>query len=114
MKNIFQIGVKLHWIKNLYLRYKNGAGCCDIHNLDYFLAKRILPPLKAFRNRDIGEYPSCLNNVEEWKEILDKMIFSFDSIVREYYSSSMEEQTKDNKVKEGLELFAKYFQSLWR
>ena len=46
----------------------------------------------------------------EWKRILRKMKYSFDSL-----SSFTGYRTEDDqaKIQEGLELFVKYFQYLW-
>ncbi len=99
-----------HPLKNLYLRYKNGAGCCDVWSLDYYLAKKILPALKEFKKRNYS-YPSNLKT-EEWDEVLDKMIWSFDSYNNKDFKLEFDEDW-NKKRQEGFELFGKYFTSLW-
>lgn len=112
---ILKSGGKLHWIKNLYQRYKYCAGCCDIFSLDYYLAKKILPTLKRFRE-EVGSYPCEFNSIEEWYAILDKMIWSFEFIVN---GEDIPEWTVEKDLEygkrsqEGLELFGKYFRNLW-
>lgn len=112
--NIFNSGGKLHWIKNYYLRLKRGGGCCDVFNLDYYLARKILKPLKAFRGSlevSGGGYPVETKSMEEWLGILDKMIFSFQNEVDG--NDNLGDTEKYQKVQEGFELFGKYYQNLW-
>jgi len=119
MKKIISPGSKLHWIRNLYLRYKNGGGCCDIYSLDYYLAKRIIKPLKAYRKATLIGCPGNLNSLKEWNMILDEMIWAFEFIVNneltvmpdgseEYYN-----RIDHEKMQKGLELFGTYFRNLW-
>jgi hypothetical protein len=103
---ILKSGGKLHFIKNRYLRWKEGAGCCDTYSLYYFLAPKISKGLKAFKKR-AGSYPMGITE-NEWDSILDEMIFAFD------YCSGEEETTEgDERSQKGLELFGKYFRGLW-
>lgn len=116
MKNIFSSGSKLHWMKNLYLRFKYGAGCCDVYGLDYFLAKRIIHPLKEFRRHDTVSYPPDLT-VEKWEAIIDEMIWAFDYFINEadnFTDYSPKQMTQNYKRQQkGFELFGKYFTHLW-
>lgn len=78
-------------------------------NLDVTIAKFIVPRLEYFIEHHHG-YPCDLTE-EEWIIILNKMINSF-NIISESRGSLIYE-TYDSEVQEGLELFAKYFRSLW-
>lgn len=52
--------------------------------------------------------------LEEWNEILDKMIFAFAEIIHD--DAMFEEDygaATDIKIQEGLDLFAKHFRNLW-
>ena len=73
------------------------------------LAEFILPRLEEFK-RCTGCYPPSFKSLEEWFEIIDKMIFAFDHI-----SKDTEEDTTEiwEKVKEGLDLFRQYFFHFW-
>jgi hypothetical protein len=108
-----------HPIKNLYLRYRYGAGCCDIFNTDFYLATKILPVLKQFRKRVLSR-PLDIDSIEDWETILDKMIFSFESIVNEDdFAIFGEKEITDRELfykkrQEGLELFGKHFSDLWK
>ena len=44
--------------------------------------------------------------MDGWHEILDKMIYSFDEILKD-------DSTDQDKIQEGLELFVKYYMNLW-
>lgn len=54
----------------------------DIVNLDYAVAKFVLPRLKAYKKASQG-HPSTLT-WEEWLAILDKMIWAFEYIGDEH------------------------------
>lgn len=53
--------------------------CKDFINLDETIARFILPRLKFFRKKTCS-YPRGLT-FEEWKDILNKMILSFELIL---------------------------------
>jgi len=103
-------------LKGLYRRIKwwaqamvgGGWSDRDLMSFDGHLAKVILPRLKRFKEVTIG-HPSDLTE-EQWDNILDKMISSF-----EFHSKEdrfiVRADWKD--YNEGLELFAKYYTSLW-
>lgn len=102
-------------LKNLYYKYKHrikyGFFDEETWNLDYTMAKFILPRLKRFREV-VKRYPPELKSLDEWQKTLDKMIWSFESIVNEYDNVVLDlEQNK--KQQEGLDLFSKYFTALW-
>ncbi len=106
--NPFRSGGKLHFIKNLYLRYRYGAGCCDVFNADYYLAKKILPVLKQFKKRNYG-YPMNLTS-EEWDKILEEMIWSFQYLV----DGEKDESPKNwKRAERGYKLFGKWYRNLW-
>lgn len=80
----------------------------DTWNLDYYIAKFILPRLKLFKKVVMG-FPCDLKSINEWYDILDKMIAAFMIL------STDEINTQDEQkiVNEGLDLFRKYYQDLW-
>ena len=82
----------------------------ELYNLDITIAKFILPRLKEFKNNLFGiPYPLTK---EEYNDILDKMVWSFDIISRGDHII-MDDNENDKRVQEGLDLFAKYFRNLW-
>ena len=79
----------------------------DLWNLDYTIAKFIYPRLKAFKEI-INTHPSDMS-FEEWKNTLDKMILAFELLCLDKWCDDEEQ----NKINEGLKLFAEYYQHLW-
>lgn len=58
-------------------------------NLDNTFARFIVPRLKRFRELvaspdTVYGYPGTLNNMEEWLEILDKIIWAFEQYDKDY------------------------------
>ena len=89
----------------------------ELWKLDYTLARYIYPRLVAFKNMERIGYPTCFETPEEWEEILDKMIWSFEKIAKDNWIldySNMDNVLKEReKFDEGLMLFGKYFANLW-
>lgn len=118
MKELFSSGGKLHWMKNLYWRYKYGAGCCDTFGLCHFLAPRILRPLKRFKKHleRGGGYPADIT-WEEWHKEINEMIWAFEYLVDgEDFSEpyNFEKDKADGeRMQKGFELFGKRFRDLW-
>lgn len=110
-------------------------------SLDVNLAKYIITRLKKFKKLNNG-YPGIgeMNTPEKWDEALDKMIQAFEYVIDldEYWiddpkydytdimfgkNKEFYEKIKENKITEdirrlaaideGLQLFAKYYMSLW-
>ena len=84
----------------------------SLWNLDITIAKFILPRLKAFKEKAKG-YPAKLSGIEQWREILDKMIFAFDKVVSTFDRPEPYSEEEHDKIDEGLKLFAKYYHDLW-
>lgn len=118
--------------------YVNPIECW---NLDYTIAKWILPRLKLFREETVG-YPSIDRKIyaetgemvgitfEDWQKILDEIILAFEQVLIDpmdicidknlnlknkldykIYENICEERNK--KIERGLDLFKYYFQDLW-
>ena len=81
---------------------------CEWWSLYYTIALFVLPRLIKYRENLMG-YPGSLNNTEEWEEILDKMIYSFDFIVRDEKEALDETKEDSAKIEEGLNLFGKWY-----
>lgn len=102
----------------------------ELYDLKYVFAEYIYPRLKAFKNKvDEKEIPTLPNFKNDeyfegkkmntdlmfsfWSQKLEEMLFPF-----EYYNFPEKFDDMDNmlgkeKVKRGLETFAKYFDDLW-
>lgn len=107
------------WLKQqgLYVNPK------ETWNLDYTIAKFVLPRLKLFKKLN-NSYPGIegMETEEKWDKALDKMIWSFEQVTNDYevyesidYKDSdwMDQYNELNdKIQEGLTLFAKWFRHL--
>lgn len=109
----------------------------DVWSLDHTLALIITPALKKLKENVIG-VPASMSELlydssnttqycfdfykeddsiafdkakEHWNEILDKMIYSFESIITDDWFTETEEETL--KIQEGFDLFAKHYRNLW-
>ena len=103
---------------------KNGIYDSELWNLDTCFAHFILPRLKrynkirngfpvipeCYKSDDINfsDKESTEKNDKEWSNIIKKMIKAFKLIIEDKYN-----RKNDKEIKEGLELFAKYFRALW-
>lgn len=95
-------------IKHSYQKIRYGFSNRELWSLDSSISAFILPRLKRFREITCG-YPPDFNSLDEWKSALDKMIVAFE-LAHEPWNIEKEYQ---DKVSEGLDLFRKYYFSLW-
>ena len=110
----------------------------EVWNLNEHLAKCIHDGLLQFKNAERVSYPSDISS-NTWEEYLDKMLFSFKEISTFYKNDPIElhfnklqnsgerdlkkfkapdeicEESKKyyKDIKEGLNLFSKYYMDLW-
>jgi hypothetical protein len=87
------------------------------------IAWDIYPILVRFRRGEFCGVPMEFNNLygnehdmEKWLEAIDKMIYSFREILMDSYDLPFDldkHKARQDKIDEGLQLFAKYFQNLW-
>ena len=100
----------------------------DNWNLDFTLAWLIYPRLLRFRRADAMGVPCEFMVLDEsgkmldeestnaWHEVLDKMLYAFEDILLDTYSTNKQFDSyldHAEKVQEGLDLFSKYFRNLW-
>ncbi len=95
-------------IKYFFQRLFRGYGDPDVWALNYYICKKSIKPLKALRKNVHGS-PIGIT-FKEWKQILDKIIYSMEVFLKEDH---VREKEVRDRVQEGFELFGKYFQSLW-
>lgn len=75
------------------------------------IATYIIPRLKAFREATGMQTPEELCS-QSWNLILSKMITAFELICQDNVVHDFSQET-DQNIKEGLNLFAEYFEELW-
>lgn len=98
--------------KKLFIEQLETRGWTDADtwSLDHSLAKWITPRLKRFKEVTNCS-PSTLKE-KQWNAILQKMIDAFEMISHDNYFM-LTDKKKLKKVNAGLDLFRKYFMSLW-
>lgn len=96
-------------IKNKLIRKEpySKQECWDLY---IFMAKDITMALKSFKKYNVNSYPADLEYIEEWHNIIDKMIYSFEIIAND---NIVVQTNKKEEIQEGLDLFARYFMDLW-
>ena len=80
----------------------------DTWGMDHTLSLIILPMLIQLRDTNHG-HPAQITE-EEWIEIQNKMIWSFEEIMKDDFNFDKEH---NEKIQEGLNLFGKWFRDLW-
>ena len=111
-------------VKWAYQRVVRGYDDSAKWSLNGYITDIALPCLVSMRDNMHGcpGYLADGTTVEEgmkkWREILNKMIFSFELMHEEEYGNyvnrtSEEWEEWNKKVKEGLHLFVEHYHSLW-
>ena len=86
--------------------HKNDFPIDEIWGTYHTLARLIVPRLKAFKALDKHGYAPDFNNMQEWNKAIQKMIDAFELLK---YSGSVQSKQDQETIKEGLNLFCKYF-----
>lgn len=139
-----------YWLRKKKQKWTTGFPHCESYDFFSWHAKIVVPRLKMLKDNLNGcpasfgdEYSDVDKGCEAWKEIIEKMIWSFENIdkepmpikpenydsrqkVTEYSDGSVSYDPLDKrkwdwtpceehqkKVQEGLDLFAKHYQNLW-
>ena len=89
-------------------RIERGFDDTETYSLFTTIAEFTLPRLKRFKELS-NSHPTDMT-FEEWMIILDKITESLEIISKDDYFFSQE---KEAKIKEGIDLFGKYFTYLW-
>lgn len=92
-------------------RITNGFDDSETWNLNTTIAKFIIPRLKRFMETT-NAHPAGLR-AEEWDDVLHKILSAFEAYLKldDVVGDGIKAET--DKVKAGLDLFAKYFFNLW-
>ena len=100
-----------HILQRIFRRHHTSD--FDLMYLDVHLARIIAKKLKVFRNQEPKTVPIELydkygsNAKHEWLKIIDKMIAAFEAV------AAINNNVDPKEIQTGINLFAKYFQSLW-
>lgn len=131
-----------YFFKKILQTLRNGYPDWHVFEFKSWHSGVVVPRLKDLKKSKDG-YPGTLSSHDEWQEILEKMIWSFehhDDHVYPIYSNDYDKRYRviendkyitcesmnktgtvdwspvidhQNKVQEGLDLFAKYYWNLW-
>lgn len=105
--------MKLKWyIKQKWQKLTRGYSDEELWNLDGTICKWLLPRLKTFKEKTIG-YPPTLSSPKEWNGILEKIILALELYNSDLPDSPEQARIEGKQIKEGFELFGKYFCNLW-
>lgn len=115
---IYKIEDWIRSVKFAYQRVVRGYDDTAYWSLDTYLAEMLVPIMTWYRDNDphmmskdfgVEEYFTR----EEQVEVYNKMITAFQSMID--YDHLIEDYTPElqDKVDEGLQLFAKYFRGFW-
>ena len=100
-----QLAIK-HGFQRMFRGYDDNA----YWSLDCYLTDIALPVLRFYRKDGAG-HPADMNE-EQWNDILDKMIYSFEYVagIDRDYNLIRDDMPR---VQEGFELFGRHFRELW-
>lgn len=121
---------KLKQLKWKLQRLVRGYGDDDLWCLSCLMTEKLRKPFKAFvkyqKKHGVGCPPELFdkknekNQCHKWITILEKIELAFDLDYEEvigsdkYFNKTTEQQIEDSKtIKEGFELFGKYYQAFW-
>ena len=93
----------------------------DAWNIDVYAAKFLVPRLKMFLKviDECGATPGILarqypdDGYERWREMVKKMLFSFEYYADVYNRRMVANEDEIRRVEEGLSLFAEWYGYLW-
>lgn len=100
-------------VKHFYQRSTRGFDDSETWGLDYTIAKFALPRLVRFKELAVGTVlPQGFTDNDEWEQVLDMMIYAMKSIIKDNDAIDWEDIDWED-VETGLDLFGKYFRTLW-
>lgn len=90
--------------------YKHDYPIEEVWNTDNTLAQLIVPRLQAFKALDKHGGSSDFKDMHEWNNAIQKMIDAFELMK---YAGVTHTGDEEQIIEQGLDLFRKYFRSLW-
>lgn len=99
-------------LRFLFQKYTRGWDDSDLWNLDRVVILHTLPRLKRYRELCFG-HPCCFDSQEEWWEVLDHIIWSFEQHLKDDYLSHLLDKEDRDKVEKGFKLFGEYLPGMW-
>lgn len=91
-------------------RLERGFDSSETWSLKHTIVNFTLPRLELFKELTIS-FPASLNSMEEWHQILDKIILSFKLVQLDDEDDGI--RNRYDEYEEGMQLFSKWFLNLW-
>ena len=88
--------------------YKNDYPIEEVWGTYHYIARGIVPRLKAFKSLDKHGHPPGFKDIAAWNKAIQKIIDAFE-LVKDYYPSYEEDI---RTVDQGVELLCKYYREL--
>lgn len=82
----------------------------EVWNTDNTLAQLIVPRLQAFKALEKHGGPDDFKDMREWNNTIQKMIDAFELMK---YAAGKQSDDEEKTIEQGLDLFRKYYRSLW-
>lgn len=98
-----------------YKMNKDGLVPAETWSLDYTIILTLYTYISQFKDTIIS-YPSSLNSMEEWEDILEEILKGFRDYIKYDIADKHDfdkEEDLCNGVKHSLELITKWFFDLW-
>jgi hypothetical protein len=90
--------------------HKNDFPIEEVWNTEHTLAQLTVPRLQAFKALDKHGGPSDFMDIREWNNAIQKMVDAFELMK---YAGASHTEDEERTIKQGLDLFCKYFRHLW-
>ena len=90
--------------------HENDFPIEEIWNTDNIIAQLIVPRLQAFKALDKHGGPPEFKDMREWNNTIQKMTDAFELMK---YAGVSHTEDEERVIEHGLDLFRKYFRSLW-
>ena len=90
--------------------HKNDFPIEEVWNTENTLAQLIVPRLQAYKALDKHGCPPAFKDMREWNNTIQKMVDAFELLK---YAQSVQTKEEEIVIEQGLDLFRKYFRSLW-
>ena len=104
------------------IRKRCGMTPDETWSLNTTICVFMVPRLKMFKKYVIklGAHPGCFNSVDEWVNVLNQMIWSFENYLKDGPDEKFKEKFGEKadkiwykRIDKGLKQFAKCFSALW-
>ena len=105
-----------HKIKNLWVRYRRGVGCCDLFGYNDYICRKIGKDLRIYHEHNMS-WPGNdeFKTMESWQEFILKLADDLDyTLVDDSAEGWIDRENElERKQHEAMEKFGKYVGHFW-